>query len=118
MLGGAVSILAGCAQIVYFGAMHASGGQTVGKKAGKLRVVNLDGTKITTQTAYVRALAYCGPGLLSGVGLLLGSPAFIATATGIVSLYGLANVLVALFDSTSQRAIHDRIAGTRVIDIS
>ncbi len=67
-IGGAISLLAVCVEIVYFGQMHASGGQTVGKKAGKLKVVNLDGSAISTKTAYVRAVAYIGPGDLDGPG--------------------------------------------------
>jgi hypothetical protein len=33
-------------------------------------------------------------------------------------VYGLANVVVALCDTNQQRAIHDRIAGTRVVMIA
>ena len=117
-MGGAVSLLAVIAQIVYFGQLHGSSGQSVGKKAGKLMVVNLDGSKISMQSAYVRAVAYAGPGVLTSIATLLGSLPLVGVASGIVGLYSISNTLVALFDSKRQRAIHDRIAGTRVIDRS
>ena len=117
-IGGAISLLAVCVEIVYFGQMHASGGQTVGKKAGKLKVVNLDGSAISTKTAYVRAVAYIGPGALTALATIAGSVPLIGIANGVVGLYALANTLAALFDSKRQRALHDHIAGTRVIDRS
>jgi uncharacterized RDD family membrane protein YckC len=102
------------AYIAYFTLMHGSRGQSVGKIAGKLIVVNLDGSPITMGTAFTRALAYHGPGYLNAVALLLSAEA--AGITNIsVSGYLLANVLFALFDRGQQRALHDRIAGTRVV---
>jgi uncharacterized RDD family membrane protein YckC len=117
-VSGAVSVFTVIVEIVYFGQMHGSGGQTIGKKAGKLMVVNLDGSKISMQTAYVRAIAYVGPGVLSGLATISGNVLLASVAAMIVGLYGLANMLAAVFDTKEQRALHDRIAGTRVIDQS
>lgn len=113
---GLVALVSTTVQIVYFGQMHGSGGQTLGKKAGKLVVVNLDGTPVTPGTAYTRALAYAGPGYLSGVAALAGIPVLVAVAGLIVGVWGLCNTLFALFDRNMQRALHDRIAGTRVVE--
>ena len=117
-LGGAVSLLAVIAQIVYFGQMHGNGGKTVGKKAGKLLVVNLDGSKITMQTAYIRAAAYAGPSRPTSLALMAHSLPLIGIATMVAGVYKLADTLFAPFDTKQQRALHDRIAGTRVIDQS
>jgi uncharacterized RDD family membrane protein YckC len=115
---GLISLVGNTVNVIYFGQLHGSRGQSVGKMAGKLKVVNnLDGSPITLQTAYVRALAYVGPSYLSGLALVLGNGALIGVASIAVGAYGIINVLMALFDKNRQRALHDRIAGTRVIDI-
>ena len=112
--------------------MHAARGQTVGKIAAKLKVVNdRDNSPITAATAYTRALVFAGPRFISGLALFfaamtagsvtsVSSPSFILMqgANVLVGLWGLANVLAALFDKDRQRALHDRICGTRVIDLS
>ncbi len=115
---GVVSLVSTAVQVIYFAQMHAARGQTVGKMAGKLRVVNLDGTPITLQTAYIRAFAYAGVGFLSGLALALNMPSMVAIVGFIVGGYAIANVLFALFDRGMQRALHDRIAGTRVIQLA
>ena len=112
---GCCSIASTVVQVIYFGQLHGTVGKSVGKMAGKLRVVNMDGSAISLGTGYVRAVAYCGLSVLSGIAAFLGSPAIVLAAGGIASLYGLANIIVALVDSRAQRAIHDRIAGTRVV---
>ncbi len=115
---GTVSLLSAVVPIVYFGAMHAARGQTVGKIAGKLKVVNnLDGSPITAKTAWIRSLAYLGPGLLSGLAMMTANLPIMAGARMIVGAYGLTNVIFALVDTSRQRALHDRIAGTRVVEI-
>ena len=113
---GVSSLVATAVQLVYFGQMHLSTGRTLGKMAGKLKVVNLDGSSpISFNTAYIRALAYVGPSFLSGIAMFLGTPGAMGLATLVVAIYGIINVLMALFDRNMQRALHDRIAGTRVI---
>lgn len=113
---GVVALVGTVAQIIYFGAMYASRGQSVGKIAGKLRVVNdNDGSPVTTGTAYIRALAYLGPGILSDLGAITGNAPIIIGASVIVGVWGLTDVIFALADTSRQRALHDRIAGTRVV---
>ena len=105
--------------LAYFTLLHGTRGQTLGKMAGKIKVVRLDGSAIGVPTAFVRALFYMGPQAVVPFMMF----AFVAgSATlGIVQLvsglYVLANCLVLLSDRAQQRAIHDRAAGTRVIMI-
>jgi uncharacterized RDD family membrane protein YckC len=114
---GIISLLSTVVYIIYFGQMHASRGQSVGKIAGKLLVVNdRDGSRISTATAYIRAIVYSGTGVLSGVALLMADRTFMSVATMIVVGWGLADVIFALVDTSKQRSLHDRIAGTRVIE--
>jgi uncharacterized RDD family membrane protein YckC len=110
----AVSVVTQSVVILYYALMHGSRGQTVGKMAGKLSVVNLNGTPINMGTAFVRAFAYGGPNLLAAITLLV-DPSIGALANIVVGFYGLANVMFALLDRSQQRALHDRIAGTRVV---
>lgn len=122
--------------IAYFALMHARNGKTLGKMAGKIRVVMLDGSQISSRTAWIRSLAYAGPNLISSVAMLIlvvafgasnlnsptpaaGSEAFATGAIvlgALVGIYGIANIIVALVNS-QQRSIHDMIAGTRVIQV-
>jgi uncharacterized RDD family membrane protein YckC len=115
VVAGFIALVGWAVQLFYFGAMHAAGGQTVGKKAGKTMVVNLDGSAISPTTAYIRAFAYIGPNVLSAIALLLGSVALVGIASLIVGLWFLTDVIMALVDTDKQRSLHDRIAGTRVV---
>lgn len=114
--------LAGVMALVYFGAMHASRGQTVGKIACKMKVVKQDGSPIDSGIAFRRSLFYAGPQVIASIGGALAVMAagmagavVIMILSGAVMAYGLANVISALVDSDQQRALHDRLAGTRVI---
>lgn len=114
---GVITMLSTTVYVVYFGALHASRGQSLGKMAAKTHVVNnADGGKISTGTAYVRALAYAGPSYLTAVAYFASNASLLSIVNVVVGVYGLANVLFALFDRNRQRALHDRIAGTRVVD--
>ncbi len=123
MFSGLFSLVMTIGFIVYFALLHSRNGQTVGKKVGKLRVVNLDGTPISTRTAWIRALAYLGPNLLVALGVILFSSFLSLSAFVIVNaimsfaVFGwfLAEIILGLSDSQMQRTLHDRIAGTRVI---
>lgn len=116
LTAGVITLIAQSFTIVYFGLLHGSRGQSLGKMAGKLVVVKQDGSPIDMGTAFIRALAYGGPGYANGVALLTGNVAFVGMAGIIVGAYGLIDLLCALFDRSQQRALHDRIAGTRVIN--
>ena len=103
--------------LVYFGTMHGARGQTLGKMAGKLKVVNLDGTPITMSKGYLRAVCYSGPDVLHPIPLLIGFQAGYSIIAVVGGIYALVNIIMALADRNMQRALHDRLAGTRVIRI-
>ncbi len=116
-------LVIGVGYLTYFALLHARNGQTVGKKVGNLRVVNLDGTAISTRTAWLRAFAYVGPNFVVSAGTLLFaailSPTAFAAVIAIMNFaalgWFLAEVILGLSDRQMQRTLHDRIAGTRVI---
>ena len=99
----------------YYGIMHGIRGQTLGKMAGKIKVVNLDGSPITMGTAFARAIFYMGPQIIFPILALVGAVTLAGVLYWVVLSYGLANILVALFDRSRQRALHDRFVGTRVL---
>jgi uncharacterized RDD family membrane protein YckC len=80
-------------KLFYFAAFTAVGGQTIGKMAARIRVVSSEGAPVAAAAALRRALA----GGLSAATLGLG-------------------FAPALFDP-QRRALHDRIAQTRVIAV-
>ena len=76
---------------VYYVALHTAFGQTLGKMAMKIRVVPLDGGRISAGAAILRYIGYFVSGLIVGIGYLMA---------------GLRH---------DKRALHDLLAGTRVI---
>lgn len=67
-------------------------GQTVGKKAMKIRVVMDDGSNLTLQQAVIRCVGYLATGLTLGLGCLLAL-------------------------RPDRKALHDIIAGTKVVKV-
>ncbi len=114
-----IAVIVVVAVILYFGLMHGLKGRSLGKMAGKLRVVNLDGSRISMSKAFARAVAYEAGGLVISVGLILfavmHSKPVMYGAIALGSIWGLTDVICALVDSRRQRALHDLICGTRVI---
>ncbi|HEY1684665.1 MAG TPA: RDD family protein [Tepidisphaeraceae bacterium] len=113
-------------EFFYFAELHAWFGGTVGKLVGGLRVVHLDGTPISRKTAYARALIFPGPSAI--IALIFASIAiFLSPITAysiartihplryVGLIWFLMDGLVGFFDRNRQRAVHDRVAGTRVI---
>lgn len=76
----------------YFSVLHARSGQTLGKAAMRIQVRALDGGRVGIVPSVARTFAYALSMLLFGVGFLL-----------------------ALLPP--HRALHDRIAGTRVVAV-
>ncbi len=79
---------------VYYVALHAALGQTVGKMVMKVRVERMDGRRLSAGTAIVRYVGYFVSGMILLVGYLMA---------------GLRD---------DKRALHDLIAGTRVVHVS
>lgn len=114
---GGIETVATLIGMMYFALMHASSGQTVGKKVGKYKVINLDGSSIDFKTALIRAFMFNGMGMISGAVLLVGGYDLLTVYTvvaGVIGIYGLANAITVLA-SKDKRAIHDMLAGTRVV---
>lgn len=89
-----VSLLAGAAYILYEGLMLAAGGQTVGKKAMRIKVVTAEGGDISSGQAWGRAVS--------------------RQLLGLVPCLGLVDYLVAF--GKERTCIHDMMAKTRVVN--
>lgn len=122
---GMFEFFGGLIAFAYFVLMHASRGQTLGKMAGKIKVVNLDGSDISFTTALIRGLMFNGIQLLPSLLVIVLGEAFFGTfedfapydiLTAVIGLYVLANAITVLV-AKDKRAIHDFIAGTRVIQL-
>ncbi|HYH47318.1 MAG TPA: RDD family protein [Thermoanaerobaculia bacterium] len=89
-----LSLGAAAIYVLYEGLMLASGGQTVGKKAMKVKVVSAEGRELTSGQAWGRAAS--------------------RQILGIVPCLGLIDYLVAF--GQERTAIHDMMAKTRVVN--
>ena len=118
-MAGVSSLLLTLAGLLYVALLHGFKGQTVGKMTGRIKVVNLDGSPISMATAFWRALCYQGLALVGPLLMIFlgGGEGVIGQgiATGLYGLWTLTSILLALVDSQMQRALHDRLAGTRVV---
>lgn len=125
--------------IGYFAYFHSRTGQTPGKKMAHTKVVTIDGGPVAFSQAFWRGVYFYGPNLLaSALGVIVAilvfgggrepgeeiNPAvrgllmvFIGVSA-VSGIYAVVNILFALFDRSRQRAIHDRLAGTRVIRVA
>ena len=107
----------GIVALAYYTLGHGLRGQTLGKMAGSTKVVNRDGSDISMTTAFLRALYYYGPVTVLGVigAVLVAADLLPASIGPLAYLYILTSAVMAAVDSGQQLAIHDRLAGTRVI---
>ena len=106
--------------IAYYTLFHASLGQSIGKMAMGIMVVDKDGRRPTHKVAAIRAFIYEGVDLGSYVLLLaVTDPGMIDTYLGMTPLASFswyaADSIAALADQAEQKSIHDRLAGTRVV---
>jgi uncharacterized RDD family membrane protein YckC len=101
----------------YFTLFHGLRGQTLGKMAGKCKVVRPDGSDIGVSRAFVRWLCFVGPQVVSPFTPYFGSIEAVQTFGLVAGGYSIINILFLLLDRDQNRALHDRLAGTRVISI-
>ena len=94
-----LTIVSIVAQVIYFTAMHAWRGATVGKMATRTRLVRDDGSPVTPAVAFVRAVTLVGINFLSS--FLIAVPALV-------------NMLRPLWNPTRQ-TWHDQVAHTVVV---
>ena len=101
--------------VLYYGLMHYFFGSTIGKFAGKEKVVRADGGKITFLQSIFRELI-----MWFGCVFIIALIAFkgiagIAAGEAMLILWLLFDWLFIIVDRHDRRALHDRLAGTRVI---
>ena len=104
----------------YFIIFHARGGQTPGKMAAGIMVVDYDGAPITYKRSTVRLLYYQGPYFLAPFSMLILWEMEMITIVNLAlsslgALWGLVDIVMALADRAEQKSLHDRLAATRVI---
>lgn len=97
----AALVLTFCAYFAYEGAMLARSGQTLGKKAARIRVALLADGDVPGGRGWVRAAVYALPGLL--VPIVIGW------------VFWIVDSLSFLMDSPYRPCLHDRAAGTVVV---
>lgn len=115
-----VALLMTVAQFLYAVLMTGWRGQTLGKMACRIAVVRDDASAIDLRTALLRTLAHRGPELVAGALILAASLGSVDEqiafgAEGFALLYLVLSTIVAVAAGDRQRAIHDKIAGTRVV---
>jgi uncharacterized RDD family membrane protein YckC len=98
-------VIVSIAAVAYFAVLEASSGQTVAKRLFGIKAVAADGSPVTMQAAVLRRLPFY-------VGNLL--PTFLGS---LVSFgFVLAILITAIQDEPEHRGLHDKWAGTKVID--
>ena len=96
----------------YFTASWTAGRRTLPMKTWRMRIVDLRGAPLTYKTALVRYLAaWIGPGLALLIYALLRGRGLGAVALVMLGL----NYVAAFFDPEKQ-FLHDRVAGTRILE--
>lgn len=109
-----LAVIGVAVSVAYFVGLTAWSGQTVGKLAVRIRVV--DETTSTTPSIWTSFVRWCvGFGIVTVLGVIPGSDALQIALSWLGFAIGLAIVVPILFDPR-RRGLHDRIAGTVVID--
>lgn len=120
--------------ILYVATMHWRGGRTVGKIVSGTKVVCLNGGELSFQRALGRSLCSDCLTIIESFAILtmvlieLSDPAaapgmqerfqtILSVMSAVVSSLILVNALSALVDIKQRRALHDRLAGTRVVRV-
>jgi uncharacterized RDD family membrane protein YckC len=105
----------------YFGVLGSriAGGQTLGKRLFKLRVVGLDGNPLPLGRALVRAVLVSLPFIVNGIALKAdgGVAAYAVGILAPTTLFGLglAQVYLLIFNRPSRRLVHDLLLGSMVV---
>lgn len=105
--------------LVYFGVLNSrlGGGQTLGKRLLKVRVVGADGAALPVSRAVAR---FCPVGVAWFANNLLLPPAVLMSPWGhLLSLavfgLGLSSLYLLVFNRPSRRTLHDWLVGSRVV---
>ena len=103
----------------YLGVLNSSlgGGQTIGKRAAAIRVVDVRGQPVGLVRSFARTAILIGPYFLNGA---LHTPALLLSWVGVAAGFvvfglGLSNLYLLIFNRRTRRGLHDLLAGTRVV---
>ena len=108
-------ILAFLVGTAYFGLTQGMWGQTLGKRVGREKVVRMDGSPVDMKTGILRGAYFVMPGLICGIGAFSAMLPLFYICYVLGFLWSLADIIYLIADRRMQRALHDRLAGTRVI---
>ena len=112
---GLIYLLAALVAIFYYSIFHAWKGQTIGKMVCKLRLVNLDGSHVSWRKALARSIVYYGLTFIYCIIFFTANVTAIGIAGFIETAWVLIDMSFQMIDRCTQRSLHDRICGTRVI---
>ena len=105
--------------LAYFGTLNSkiTGGQTLGKRLLKVKVVAKDGTPLSVPTAFLRFLPLGAPWFLNNAQFsesVLFSPWLYVLAVAIFGI-GLSVIYLYIFNRTSRQSLHDLLVGSYVV---
>ena len=104
--------------VSYFGVLNSriGGGQSLGKRVAKIRVVGSDGKPISLGRSALRAFVLSAPFFLSDAPLDLALPLRLAAIVSYVALgAGLAIVYLFVFNRPTRQSLHDRLVASFVV---
>ncbi|MGO1282918.1 RDD family protein [Psychrobacter sp.] len=120
-MGGWGQLVGVTIMLLYFGIGNSqrAGGQTLGKKLLKIRVVDRNGSPLGTGKALLRAIVLIVPFALNGQAVFGDNPSdiLISLLTSIVFGGTLAIVYLFLFNRNTRQSLHDLVANSIVINI-
>lgn len=106
--------------LIYFGIMNSSiaGGQTVGKKALKIKVVDSNNSPINLGKSILRYLILAVPFYLNGAQIFNEAmPSFLMYPLSLIIFGGLFSVLyLYIFNRVTRQSLHDLAVGSYVVD--
>lgn len=110
-------------EIMYFGLLNSTvgGGQTIGKKLMRIRVVDKNGSRISVPISFFRAAILITPSYLNGIILpihltetLFGIAIYTIIALALFG-GGLSIIYLNIFNKKTRQSLHDLICGTYVV---
>ncbi len=103
----------------YFGIMNSRmcGGQTIGKRILKLRVVSMDGANLSINKSLLRAAVFCLPVFLNGAAFSTNilQSWFVYVLAITVFGFGLSTVYLYIFNRKTRQSLHDLVVGSIVV---
>ncbi len=104
--------------VPYFGLLNSAllGGQTLGKRIMRIKVVSLDGSPLPIAKSLLRAVVLYAPFFVNQLPVTqVGEVNPLMVVISLVLLAGLAIIYLFIFNRPSRRSLHDLVAGSVVI---